>query len=281
MLGHISFNPDETRYFPGPEFWGTHQFSQNGIVTSGITQPPLLAISIRDIFTTVTDRQKAYVFIENVLPNVLKYHHYLETNRELDDSGLLTIIHPWEGGNDNSPRFDQILETINISEIPQEVISLVHDHRKDNKLGSSNDRPSFDDYYRYMYLVRLYKECQWDYKKIVKESPFAMKDLTFNTMWVRANESLSELLTKLGREDEAKLYMSGAHKTRKAITDCWDNEHKMYAHIDVTQERHKKIVEPTIDTFIPLCACAASSSFSWSAAVYLILFNKYRRIVAD
>src|SRR6266566_8325861 len=44
LMPHIVYNPGESRYYPPADQWQTTSFTRNGIKTSGITDPPLLAI---------------------------------------------------------------------------------------------------------------------------------------------------------------------------------------------------------------------------------------------
>jgi hypothetical protein len=55
MLPHIIFHAPSDQYFPGPDVWGTHHHPP----TSGITQPPVLATSIRLLLENATDVAQA------------------------------------------------------------------------------------------------------------------------------------------------------------------------------------------------------------------------------
>lgn len=254
LVPQITFNPNETKYFPGPEFWGTERFATGEIITSGITQPPLLAVSVAYVYQQAKNREKADTFIKELLPAVLKYHEYLKTYRDPEDSGLLTIVHPWESGTDNSPRFDEALEAISLESIPEEVKDIVHRYRTDDKEGVATHRPRIYDYYRYMYLVSLYKEWNWDYERIIQESPFAMKDILFSSVWAKANGSLAVLLRECHREREAEKYHRWAEQTRRALINRWDAGKKIFMDINVSREKKEPIKEDTIASFMPLYA---------------------------
>ena len=43
-------------------------------------------------------------FLHDIYPRLLAWHRYLLTYRDPEESGLVTIYHPWESGTDNSPR---------------------------------------------------------------------------------------------------------------------------------------------------------------------------------
>ena len=60
-------------------------------------QPPLLALAWR---AAVGDPAK--------VPAIVRHHHWLEQNRDLDGDGLLWVLQPDETGLDASPEFDPV-----------------------------------------------------------------------------------------------------------------------------------------------------------------------------
>lgn len=256
LIPHIIFNPDERKYFPGPDVWRTDSASGISVQTSGITQPPLLAISVLHMYSVAKDRKKAGVFLNNTLPRLISYHNHLKHFRDAENSGLLTIVHPWESGTDNSPRWDQSMNAIALDTIPDDVKNLVHTSRTDTMLGDTSHRPKLEDYYRYLHLVTLYRQWEWDFTKIVKSSPFAVKDILFNAIWCQANQALDTLLVLVGREEEAQKFRLWHQQTEEAIQSTWDEEHELFRNIDVTNGKKEWITEPTIAKFMPLYAGA-------------------------
>jgi hypothetical protein len=251
LIAQITFNPKEKKYFPGPEFWGTEDFAVGEILTSGITQPPLLGVAVAYVYRMAKDRHQAESFLKEVLPRVLQYHEYLKKFRDPEGSGLLTIVHPWESGTDNSPRFDEALERIPLSEIPQEVKEIVRTFRTDDKEGDATHRPRINDYYRYMYLVSLFKSWHWDYERIVKESPFAMKDILFTSVWIRANQDIAMLLEEKGIK-EGSIFQQWADEGVKALHSLWQNSSETFPNIDVAREKFTPVNESTIAGLLPL-----------------------------
>jgi alpha,alpha-trehalase len=188
----------------------------------------------------------------------MAYHDHLKRYRDPEDCGLLTIVHPWESGTDDSPRWDSILRRIDLNMIPANIKANVDLNRKDIRYQDSEERPTHQDYYRYIYLIELFKSLAWDYTKIIQESPFAAKDILFNSIWERANEALAALLYKYGDQKEANKYSQWAEETRKALTNTWDEAHNQYCDIDVTRGNHQVIAVPTNAIFMPLYAGAVS-----------------------
>lgn len=251
FIGHIIFNTSDTTYYPGIDVWGTKQLSPRNVYTSGIIQPPLLAISMNhmDLLSSKNDN-----FIDTYLPKLMLYHTYLKTVRDKEDSGLLTIIHPWESGTDNSPRWDSILSRINVANIPERVKKDVDQNRKDTKNGKISHRPQRNDYYRYLYLVDMYKNLKWNSDAILEKTPFAIKDTLVNSMWAKANQALSDMLTRRNRLPEAQLFANWARETRSAMRKSWNNKKHLYALYDVSYGKHQAIDTDTVSNFMPLYA---------------------------
>ena len=258
LMPHIIYNPGETKYYPPADKWQTTSFTRNGIKTSGITDPPLLAIAAEYICNHASDEQKKRDFINNILPSIMAYHDHLKRYRDPEDCGLLTIVHPWESGTDDSPRWDSLLNRIDLNMIPNDIKADVDLNRKDMRYHGSQERPTESDYYRYIYLIELFKGLAWDYTKILDETPFAVKDILFNSIWERANEALAALLHTYGNRQEANTYQRWAEQTQKALTNTWSEEHNQYCDIDVTRGRHQAIAVPTNAIFMPLYAGAVT-----------------------
>lgn len=254
LVAQITFNPNEKKYFPGSQFWGTEQFKRGEIITSGITQPPLLAVSIEHTYRNAKNQKKAKAFLLEVLPKLIAYHEYLQNYRDPEKSGLLTIIHPWESGTDNSPRFDQSLEQIHLETIPQHVKDVVDTYRTDDKEGQATHRPRLYDYYRYMHLIALFKDWKWDYVRIVKESPFAVKDILFSSIWAKANQSLGSLLRESGDHVKAKKFEDLSEKTIQALHQSWNTKVNLYTDTNVARGKNIPILEDTIASLMPLYA---------------------------
>ncbi len=175
LIPHIIYNPDEVRYYPPSDQWQTTSFTRHGIKTSGITDPPLLAIAAKYLCQFSSDEQKKQAFIKTILPSLMAYHNHLKLYRDPEECGLLTIVHPWESGTDDSPRWDSVLKRIDLNSIPAQIKADVDQNRKDIRFHSSQERPTEEDYYRYIYLIELFKDLAWDYRKIVQRNSICGK----------------------------------------------------------------------------------------------------------
>ena len=103
MFPHIVFNEKEKTYFPAADFYEITR-SKNApphIGTSGTTQPPVHAISCYYVYQNFTNKTKAREFLVEIVPKLMNFHRYLLTCKDPEESGLVTILHPWESGEDN------------------------------------------------------------------------------------------------------------------------------------------------------------------------------------
>ena len=195
MLPHIVFRGGKG-YFPAAEYWKTElSESSPGIKTSGITQPPVHALAALHVYKNCSDNKKARSFLKEIFPKIQLFHRYLLTKRDPENSGLATIFHPWESGLDNSLRWDEPLARIKVEDLPQYK-------RVDTERVSSDQRPTNDDYDRYLYLVEVMKKNNYDEEKIYKAIPFKIKDITFNSILYAANKAMLEIANLLGEDYE-------------------------------------------------------------------------------
>jgi alpha,alpha-trehalase len=113
MVPHIIFHRPDAGYFPGPERWGTGHTPP----TSGITQPPVVASCMRRLLEGARDAEMAERRARALLPKLLAWHRWFHTVRDPVGTGVVTTLHPWETGMDNSPAWDEALARI---EVPQD-----------------------------------------------------------------------------------------------------------------------------------------------------------------
>ena len=124
------------------------------------------------------------MFLRRGLPELLAWHRYLATARDPEGSGLVTIYHPWESGTDNSPRWNVALEVIEVGELPPTRADLQH--------VDPSERPTNDEYDRYLWLVEVSKPAIDD-AVIYPAYPFLIKDVLASAILVPANEALLQI----------------------------------------------------------------------------------------
>ena len=142
-------------YFPGPDFWQTEQveFAPNSPKTSGICQPPIHATAVRHVLEYSTDYDRAKRFATTIFPKLKAWHEFLHRERDPFDEGLVYIRHPWGSGQDNSPIWDTVLQDLEIT--PDQIPTY---GRKDTDLIHVDERPSDDDYDKYVYLLDYFRK---------------------------------------------------------------------------------------------------------------------------
>ncbi len=228
MLPHIVFVDTSAPYFPGPEIWQSERVpdAPANPRTSGIVQPPIHATATWHVYRRSRDRDRAQAFLEHMLPRLAAWHDYLHRERTRTGSPLVEIWHPWESGMDNSPLWDGILARIS----PRGPVPAYQ--RTDLLVAEPAERPTDDEYDRYIHLVTLFRENGYDGARIRAASPFAVRDVLFNTLAVRADHDLAQIADELG--EPADGYRDRAEHVAKAVvTEFWSDAHGSYLDADV------------------------------------------------
>jgi len=196
MIPHIIFHSEnETTYFPNHDFWSpeVNSGAPSKPKTSGITQPPVHGFVLETILDKYPDNQRLVEFAKEIYPKIVASHRFFYTSRDPEREGLAYIYHPWESGRDNSPLWDTSMDRIIIDKS-----KLPRYKRKDTALSSSAERPTSDQYDRYVYLLELGKKYNYDDIGIFKESPFLVQDTLINSVLIKSNHSLINLGKRFG-----------------------------------------------------------------------------------
>jgi hypothetical protein len=89
LVPHMRYGPAGPDTFLGPL-----------AATSSLAQPPMFGHTIRVL------RDRGLTVPDDVLVRARRGLEWLWTHRRDPESGLVFVIHPWEAGNDHSPRWD-------------------------------------------------------------------------------------------------------------------------------------------------------------------------------
>jgi glycogen debranching enzyme len=245
MVPHVVYHTGPSDYFPPPDFWQIEASpSAPAVMTSGITQPPLLATAARLIHERWRSQAGSLEFLRGIYPGLLAWHRWLHSARDPGQSGLAAIIHPWESGADNSIRWDRALGNITPHEIPTFL-------RKDQVHVAGEERPRKEDYDRYVHLIHLFRSWQYDPQKLYSQSPFLVQDVLFNALLHRADEDLRFLAVETG-EPTAEIE-GWLERTRLAFeTRLWNEEKGLYQDYDL--RLGAAIEENSCAAFVPLFA---------------------------
>ncbi len=188
MIPHIVFRHNDPDYFPGPAIWDTNTEPP----TSGHSQPPVLASIIWRIVQMGTEYDKRKAI--EVFPKLMAYHRWFSAARDPKNSGVISIIHPWESGRDNCPDWDIGMRNI---VVPDNLESYA---RRDTSHVDSDQRPTQEQYDRFITIVKFGRECGWDNQTIHAKGPFLMADPGVQFIFLRASRDLLAMAQHLGMD---------------------------------------------------------------------------------
>jgi glycogen debranching enzyme len=241
MVPSVVYHSIPSDYFPPPEFWQIENSSSAPAVpTTGITQPPLLATVVRLIHS----RSPIPDFVREVYPSLLRWHRWLHTDRDVDGSALACIIHPWESGTDDSPRWLRLFEGIRPEGLPEF-------RRGDTRYVEATERPHRSEYERFIYLIDIFRKLNYAPKELLAHSPFLVQDILFNAILCRADEDLRALALNIRQPtDEIDDWLN---RMRMNFDDrCWNENAGLY--YDYDRREGKTILVNTACAFLPLFA---------------------------
>lgn len=256
MLPNIIFR-DDPAYRPDRNIWRSwlNPYAPDDITTTGITQPPMLAEAVVQVGAKMAwpERRGWYAM---VYPALLAYHEWLYHERDPHDEGLVLQIHPWETGLDNTPPWmsemhDHLMPFwIRLIEKTHfdRVIGLF---RRDTHRVPADQRFSTIDSLMLIDTQRRLRRKAYDINRILDHSLFAIEDLAFNSILIRANAHLKEIAKALREElpEDLEKHMA---KTEKTLEQLWDPYSEQYYSRDFITHRLLKI--STVATLLPLYA---------------------------
>jgi glycogen debranching enzyme len=241
MIPSVVYHSIPSDYFPNPEFWQIENSpSAPAVPTTGITQPPLLATIVRQLH----ERSPMPDFVREVYPALLSWHRWLHTARDADGSGLACIVHPWESGTDDSPRWLRLFEAIQPQVLPEF-------QRGDTRYVAAAERPNRTEYERFIYLIDLFRRLNYEPAALLMHSPFLAQDVLFNAILFRADEDLRELARQLGEPGHE--IESWLDRMRASFDErFWDEGAGLY--YDYDARKNQPVHVNTACTFLPLFA---------------------------
>ena len=233
MIPHIVFHSEkEETYFPNWDFWdaSVNSGATSTPKTSGISQPPVVGCALEKLYKVGGDNPEVLAAIREFYPKVVANHRWWYTFRDRDREGLVFIYHPWESGRDNSPVWDQALNSIDLS-----TIELPNYQRRDTSIADASERPTRRQYDQYVYLLELGKKYRYDGHEIAQTSEFLMQDVMLNAILIRANAALIRIGSELNLDTSE--ITAWKERARGAFNSkLWDIESAMYATYDLRNE---------------------------------------------
>jgi len=188
--------------------------------TSNLTQPPVLGFVLWRIY----ENTKNVKFIERFFDRTVEYYRALKKERDPDRDGLISIIHPWESGWDDSPRWDPVYGIKNPS--------------KEDLAGRKLD------------LMNEYWATNWN----VAKASFNVESADFNSIYLSSLRSLAKIANVLNRKEEEEELLKDAEKTANAIQKLWHKD----GYYDIFGREEKRIEKKTPAIFFPMFAGVAN-----------------------
>ena len=211
MIPHIVFRHDDPDYFPGPTIWDTNTNPS----TSGHSQPPVLASIIWRFVQAGTeyDNRKAI----EVFPKLMAYHRWFINARDPGKLGVVSIIHPWESGRDNCPDWDVGMQNIVIPG------NLKRYNRRDTYHVDSDQRPTQEQYDRYITIVDFGRKCNWNSQTIYTNGPFLMADPGVQFIFLRASRDLLSMALHLEMDSSVDEIAGWVEKFETGSDFLWND----------------------------------------------------------
>jgi hypothetical protein len=256
MLPNIIFR-DDPEFRTDRNLWRSwlNPFAPTDITTSGITQPPMLAEAIVQVGKKLAwpERRQWYA---SMYPALVAHHEWLYRDRDPHGEGLVLQIHPWETGLDNTPpwmaELHEHLLPLWIRVIERLHLDMIINlFRRDTRSVPIDERFSAVESIAMFDIQLRLRRKAFDINKILDHSMFAIEDLAFNSILVRANTHLNDI-AKAIREELPEELDKRMHKTEKALEQLWDPYSGQYYSRDFIT--HRLLKTPTIATLLPLYA---------------------------
>jgi hypothetical protein len=245
MVPAIVFHAPSDDYFPGPDVWGVTRTPP----TTGTTQPPILAVAVRQMLEGARDAGLAEARAAAAYPGLLAYHRWFHAARDPAGTGLVATLHPWETGMDNSPAWD-----VALARVPTTTKTEIK--RRDISHVGADMRPRGEEYQRFIHLVDLFRDLGWDPVRMLAQSPFAVADVGTNAILLRAEADLLTLAARFGTDGERAEIAGRIDRLRGGLARLWSEEHGLFLSRDLIGDA--LIPQATSAGLLPLFAEAAT-----------------------
>jgi hypothetical protein len=173
---------------------------------------------------SATERPAWRAFLDETFDAVAAWHRWWHTARDPHQRGLVAIVHPWESGTDDAPRFTAALARVEPRPVPDF-------ERGDRTHVAAAERPSDDDYARFVHLIDVYRALGWRPEALFDAAPFRVLDPFLNAVLQRADADLARIARWLGRptdeldawQDATRHAYAGLWNEAAGTFDAWDD----------------------------------------------------------
>ena len=242
-IPHIAFNPAvaDDAYFPGPSFWRSSQLPGHPPVdTSGIIQPPVHAIAARAVMKRLGASGRG-----------------LRLSR-LPSAGGAELLYPRTAQREwarrsRAPMGDRSGQFPGLGRascaVPADLSLFESYTRRDIDHARASERPTNEDYARYIRLALAYRDAGYDDDWVRSHSEFVVIDPGFNALWAWSELALAEIAQALGRNADG--HRREAERITAALVDqLWSTSREIFLARD---ERSGQLLgERTVAGLIPL-----------------------------
>lgn len=262
MVPHIRFEPG-WRYWWDRRIWRSdvNPSAPRTLKTGGITQPPMIAEAVVRV-GRMLPHDRRLEWYKTVFQPLVAYHEWLHLDRGGHGRGLVFQIHPWETGLDNSP---PLLALLRQSSTPwwlklvawSKLDSLATRLRWDTRYVPADQRSSTLEALRLYDALRRIRRYRYEADVAVALGPFAIYDLTFNSILVRANDLLREIGDEIAEALPSTLD-AAVRNHRSAMEELWDASTGSYFSRNAGDGNLIKV--ESIAAFMPLYAGCVDGS---------------------
>lgn len=260
MVPHMIFNSGDEHHRDRNSWrsW-VNANAPDGVATTGITQPPMLAEAIVRIGKQLQLPERR-LWYKKVYPKLVKHHQWLYAERDPHNEGLSVQIHPWETGFDDTPPWMFELHKHQLSWWIRAVERfhlepVINLFRRDTKHVPPSQRLSTIDALALYSTQRRLRRKAYDIDGILSHSLFAIQDVGFNSIMIRANSLLRDIAKTAGQQlpEELKAKMK---QSEEALELMWDEQTTQYYSRNLVT--HHQIKIPTLAVLLPLYSGAIS-----------------------
>jgi len=225
------------------------------VSTSGLTQPPMLADAVVQVGSKLpmAERRSWYKLM---LPALINYHEWLYRERDPHQEGLVLLLHPWESGLDNTPPWMHELHNhlmpFWIRALDKvKLTNLLSFVRRDTLYVAPGQRFQMTESLALFDAQLRLRRKAYRTEQMLDHSLFAIEDLAFNSILIRANHQLQTIAQAIKTDLPPEL-LANMVKTETAFEDLWDPYTNQYYPRDFVS--HRLIKESSIATLLPLYA---------------------------
>jgi hypothetical protein len=263
MLPHILFSTSRaTRYWWDRRIWRSSRSSlaPRALATSGISQPPVVAEAVVRVGEKLPLAERN-AWYRSVYPRLLAYHEWLYRERDPDKTGLVVQVHPWETGLDTLPSSIVVLRRQPLIRL----LGLLRTTQLDrllNVFGTGRGSVASAEHSRnteaiaFYVLLRRLRRDRYAISEVLANPGFAIQDLTYNCILVRANQLLVEIAEAIGEAIPVEL-QTNMVQSRENLETLWDGDAGEYYSRD--RSSASLVRESSVATLMPLYSGAISS----------------------